>query len=412
KLENIVGHSLTGLLNALRFTRLPCLPSTYPPHLRPPFLSSHFSHLLFSHLPDDNFSTFLSLPHMNSPCPSGVLTAGYTDVYFPFFYYNGLTHRGLSLEIWRVVAKQFNCSSVRLIEYSEYTSQSLLNETGWEFTENGNLAAIKKSDIFVDLTLNSLTSLTIGQFRSTADIVIDQLSLYQADNGTVEEGWTPVEFFLVFSPPILVLIVISSILINLTNNANERLKTTPGLCFRYLVSMLFSLAITTLFFLHAAVFKGNMIVAAKPVLFPWDQMMADLKSGSVQLLESVSNFELDQYEEMLGSNKPIRPGSTIDVVTELCKKKRTSVAALYDTQVLFISDSGSMPKNCRLNRLPPQGNSSLVNESFLPATFVYLLPRNTTKKTVEKINQIIMKMFSYEKVRFAFHSRLLDQQGT
>lgn len=78
--------------------------------------------------------------------------------------------------------------------------------------------------------------------------------------------------------------------------------------------------------------------------------------------------------------------------------------------------------------LPPQGNSSLVNESFLPATFLYLLPRKTTKKvwpwlrtflsskmfkkksifqTVEKINQIIMKMFSYEKVCVAFHSRVL-----
>lgn len=215
---------------------------------------------------------------------------------------------GLSLEIWRVVAKQFNCSSVRLVEYSEYSEYHSFfithvvtrrcgvhpceeNTTDYLYLCSTSVVA-ERNRLGVHGQWKSSCYQEIGHFRRSdpqfahtsydwsvpphcrcrywpgwliffqsvivmknpwffsakcLDLIYFlwwnvsiskppfQLSLYQADNGTVEEGWTPVEFFLVFSPPILVLIVISSILMNLTNNANERLKTTPGLCFRYLV---------------------------------------------------------------------------------------------------------------------------------------------------------------------------------
>ncbi|GMT05827.1 hypothetical protein PENTCL1PPCAC_28001, partial [Pristionchus entomophagus] len=212
-------------------------------------------------------STIVVLSTMSSICPSGVLKMGFVNEYFPFFYYDGKRPRGLSLSLWTIIAKSFNCSSVELIEYMNYTSETAMDTPGWELADQGNLGAIKKSDIFVDLTLNTLSPLRFGEFRRfTIDLAIDQLSLFEAVNRTSGESWTPYDFFLVFPPPVLVLIIVFSILMNLTNVANNRLKSLLGLCFRYLVVMLFSIAIMTLFFLHGAVFKGNMIVTASPVL--------------------------------------------------------------------------------------------------------------------------------------------------
>ncbi|GMT05826.1 hypothetical protein PENTCL1PPCAC_28000, partial [Pristionchus entomophagus] len=84
-------------------------------------------------------------------------------------------------------------------------------------------------------------------------------------------------------------------------------------------------------------------------------------------------------------------------ISNLCKNSSASIAALYDTQVMFIADRKLMPKDCEIHRIAPQGNSTLIVEAFLPASFVYLLPPNTTARTVFKINQIILKLFSYEK---------------
>ncbi|KAF8354130.1 hypothetical protein PRIPAC_95753 [Pristionchus pacificus] len=294
---------------------------------------------------------------MDVICSNGILSFGYLDEYFPFFYMEKGQHRGLSLQIWRIVAKRFSCRRSGL---------------GISLQETENNASMT------------------------------QLSLFEAASNNTEEGWTPYEFFFVFSPPILVLIIISTIVIQLANKSNTRLKSTPGLCFRYLVlvklSILFSAAILNLFILHAAVFKGNTIVAAKPALLHWDDIVADLWSGSKHLLESAANLDDSEYGQLMGSNRPIRSGSTVNAMTELCKRRTSTIAALYDTQVLYITDIGSMPKDCQIHRIPPHGNSTLINENFLPSTFVYLIPRKNPAKIVEKINEIILKLFTFEKV--------------
>ncbi|GMR61660.1 hypothetical protein PMAYCL1PPCAC_31855, partial [Pristionchus mayeri] len=210
---------------------------------------------------------YLSFRVMENICPSGVLHLGYADSYFPFFYFRDIRARGVSIELWKIVSKEFNCSSMSLAKYY-YTKEEIMEDPGWEFKDDGNLAAIKRADIFADLTMNSLSYSRVQDFRYTTDIAVDQLSLYEAINGTAAEAsWTPYTFFVVFTPEILALIIFFAIVMNLIGIANNRLQSPPGLCIRFFVLGMFYVSIMTLFFLHGAVFKGNMIITTQPKLW-------------------------------------------------------------------------------------------------------------------------------------------------
>ncbi|GMT22120.1 hypothetical protein PFISCL1PPCAC_13417, partial [Pristionchus fissidentatus] len=50
-------------------------------------------------------------------------------------------------------------------------------------------------------------------------------------------------------------------------------------------------------------------------------------------------------------------------------------------------------------RIPTQGNSTIIVGGFLPTNYMYLLPLNTANRAQFKINQVILKLFSYEKVK-------------
>ncbi|GMR61659.1 hypothetical protein PMAYCL1PPCAC_31854, partial [Pristionchus mayeri] len=336
---------------------------------------------------------------MENICPSGILHLGYADTYFPYFYFDDIRVRGVSIELWKIVSKAFNCSSMSLAKYSDTAHEDAMANEGWEFTDKANLAAIKRADIFADLTMNTLSQSRVQDFRFTTDIAIDQLSFYEAINTTTaEESWTPYSFFVVFSAEIFALIIIFAIIMNLIGIANNRLQSPPGLVIRYFVLGLFSVSIMTLFFIHAAVFKGNMIITVQPKLMLWNDVIVGLKSGSLNLLESVAIFEVSRSTAILVNLEILVKPCYDSQVSRLCSKPSSTIAVLHKSQILFIADNNLLPAHCLLQRIPPQGNATIIAERFMPSNFLFVLPRNTTRKTVNKINQIILKMFSYEKV--------------
>ncbi|GMT22119.1 hypothetical protein PFISCL1PPCAC_13416, partial [Pristionchus fissidentatus] len=229
-------------------------------------------------------------------------------------------------------------------------SEAAMNASGWELRDGGNLAAIKRGEIVADLSMNSYSPTRFAEFAYTIDVATDQLSLFQAVNSTSDEVWTPYQFFLVFSPSALVLIFAVAILMNAVTAANQRIRSSLGLICGSLASAIFSFCIMVIIFMHAAVFKGNMIVDAASSLFSWDELMSKLHAGSVQYIESVENFEAFLYAEMLGQNKPIRVPSTQDAIFEICKNPGKAVAALYNMQVLHATDAGIILASCSIHR--------------------------------------------------------------
>lgn len=60
-----------------------------------------------------------------------------------------------------------------IIVHVSGTQEANYSIAGWELTDDSNVAAIKRRDVFADLTTNQLTPPYLPDFKYTRDLVID-----------------------------------------------------------------------------------------------------------------------------------------------------------------------------------------------------------------------------------------------
>ncbi|KAF8362995.1 vha-9 [Pristionchus pacificus] len=301
---------------------------------------------------------------------------------------------------------------------------------------DGVLLAIQQGRILTSADGSSLTGFRPRLFHISAPVYYTAFEFFEADRGG-EIASADLVFFTVFSIPALCLLLalhfIASFVQFLSGileaaNDNRDVKSsfrnfsfqdftvttqisesgTPlyhG--FKSLTGVVYVLGITVTVYYHAAGFRGNAIDFRHGGKTSFSDFITGLRSGGRRLITMEENaFDEQELLTLFGSATPtiLNEPDQATLLQRLCDEQ--NLVAMMERNM--IKSMSLLERPCQVDNIAVASGTPGLQNVGVQIMQNYLFARNlTSKRMIEDVNQILLRMYSQERIENLWTKRYL-----
>ncbi|KAF8385024.1 hypothetical protein PRIPAC_74166 [Pristionchus pacificus] len=330
------------------------------------------------------------------------LTLGYSKELFPAFFVDKLDqYTGTLLQLWNEI--QLTTIGVEYIDKDRVRKYDFDFDLDDGVTDKfeGIFEAIQEGEVLSCINGLSLeTPSLIKSFRYSNPVFYQTLS-----------------FFLVFWPDELTLIILCAIAITIVNVVAKRTTVKNSLCAFFLSLsrfVIFPVALTFLFIIYSAAFRGNMVIPYVSPVVTFSDMLNNLRLGKWSLMTTIALTDEEDAAFYYATN-----GAAVETVESANRMMRACtsdhiVIRIFDMERAIQLTTDEM---CTMEKITPSTNGRYEqlrvmltqNGDTLPY-FLLFSRKRTSRRVVDYVNYAL-RMFSEDQMDRFWNVRFMREKG-
>ncbi|GMR52787.1 hypothetical protein PMAYCL1PPCAC_22982 [Pristionchus mayeri] len=344
-----------------------------------------------------------------NPCPDGVLRPGFVTPYYPYLFPRPHL-AGIFVDYFHTLTKQLGCER---LEFRQFAADNAV------CTENECLSVldgtIESGETFTFAVSTFMQHKDVFRYAYTVPAVLEEKIIF-VEGRPIDEIVidTRLIFFTVYdygAQLAILLVIFLTISLHYTRRAmRTNIKVASLPLGDFLGSALLVLGTTLLIFIWQAAYNGNNAVSTGPRQLTITAALQQIQSGvrNILLGNSTTFYDGDR-ETLFGRGNYTYLDNIKERLEYICTNPK-SLSMFYAPETYRFAQLTHINQECRLQKIPPSNQhlpTTWLDRSVRTGdNFQFILAKNTSRSTVEKMNWLLLTVYNTEN---SYHDSIFQQ---